>query len=54
MKKAVVRLFDKQADALLETQRRVSEEAEEIERDAGRHLDDIRAGGRSFKRPFRP
>lgn len=53
VKKAFARLFNKQADVLSESQRRVTEEAEDIERDAARHLDDIRSGGRSFKRPFR-
>ena len=39
---------------LAEVHERVAKDAGEIERDAKQHFEDIRAGGRSFKRSFRP
>lgn len=53
-KKALLRLFGRQADILTEAERQVSQEAERIEEDADEHFRNIRSGGRRFKRPFRP
>ena len=54
LRRAAARMIETQTDALLDSQRRVAEKAGELERDADKHFDDIRTGGRSFKRPFRP
>lgn len=51
---ALARLIQTDPKELADVHERVARDAEEIERDAKKHFKDIRAGGRNFKRPFRP
>lgn len=51
---ALARFIQTDPKELADIHERVAKDAEEIERDAKEHFSDIRAGGRRFKRPFRP
>jgi len=51
---ALTRLIQTDPTELVEIHERVAKDAEKIERNAKEHFSDIRAGGRRFKRPFRP
>ena len=51
---ALGRFIQTDPKELADVHERVAKDAEEIERDAKEHFRDIRAGGRRFKRPFRP
>jgi hypothetical protein len=53
-KQAIARLIQSVPDDIADVGRRVARDAEEIERDTTDQFRDIKSGGRSFKRPFRP
>jgi len=51
---ALARLIQTDPKELAGLHERVTTDAKEIESDAKKHFDDIKSGGRRFKRPFRP
>lgn len=50
---ALARFIQTDPKDLADVHERVAREAEEFERDAKEHFNDIKSGGRKFKRPFR-
>ena len=51
---ALARFIQTDPREVADVHERVARDAGEIERDAKKHFNDIRTGGRNFKRPFRP
>ncbi|MFN3818539.1 MAG: hypothetical protein ACK4R0_06030 [Blastomonas sp.] len=51
---ALARLIQTDPKEIANLHERVAKDAKEIESDAKEHFDDIKSGGRRFKRPFRP